>query len=140
MKIYVRELGKEENIQVLNTATDKFFMPRVGDNVLVSYTVIKVDWISFRSGKESAILWVIKKEDNLVKVSVIERVKEYAGIWKTKEQTLVETYIERTQFSEALVPRIEEELEVNGKLYKVLEVIKVGGLFNFKELKVIVRI
>ncbi len=138
MKVYIRELGKEEeNIQILNTSTDKFFMPRIGDNVLVSYTVVKVEWISFRSGNETAVLWVIKRKDNLVKVSVIERLKD--GIWKTKDRELVEISIERTQLPEALVPRIGEEMEVEGKTYEVLEVIKVGGLFNFGELKVVVH-
>ena len=138
MKIYVKELGKdEENIQILNTSTDKFFMPRVGDNVLVSYTVVKVEWISFRSGNETAVLWVIKRKDNLVKVSVMERLKD--GVWKTKDRELVETSIERTQLPEALIPRIGERMEVEGKLYEVLEVTKVGGLFNFGELKVVVH-
>lgn len=138
MKIYVKELGKdEENIQILNTSTDKFFMPRVGDNVLVSYTVVKVEWISFRSGNETAVLWVIKRKDNLVKVSVMERLKD--GVWKTKDRELVETSIERTQLPEALVPRIGERMEVEGKVYEVLEVTKVGGLFNFGELKVVVH-
>lgn len=140
MKIYVKELGKdEENIQILNTSTDKFFMPRVGDNVLVSYTVVKVEWISFRSGNETAVLWVIKRKDNLVKVSVIERIR--SGVWKSndKEVLLVETSIERTQLPEALVPRIGEKMEVNGKVYEVLEVVKVGSLFNFSELKVTVH-
>ena len=140
MKIYVKELGKdEENIQILNTSTDKFFMPRVGDNVLVSYTVVKVEWISFRSGNETAILWVIKRKDNLVKVSVIERIR--SGVWKSndKEVLLVETSIERTQLPEALVPRIGEKMEVDGKVYEVLEVTKVGGLFNFGEIKVVVH-
>ena len=138
MKVYVKELGKdEENIQILNTSTDKFFMPRVGDNVLVSYTVVKVEWISFRSGNETAVLWVIKRKDNLVKVSVMERLKD--GVWKTKDRVLVETSIERTQLPEALVPRIGERMEVEGKVYEVLEVTKVGGLFNFGELKVVVH-
>jgi hypothetical protein len=138
MKIYVKELGKdEENIQILNTSTDKFFMPRVGDNVLVSYTVVKVEWISFRSGNETAVLWVIKRKDNLVKVSVMERLKD--GVWKTKDRELVETSIERTQLPEALIPRIGERMEVEGKVYEVLEVTKVGGLFNFGELKVVVH-
>ena len=138
MKVYVKELGKdEENIQILNTSTDKFFMPRVGDNVLVSYTVVKVEWISFRSGNETAVLWVIKRKDNLVKVSVMERLKD--GIWKTKDRELVETSIERTQLPEALIPRIGERMEVEGKVYEVLEVTKVGGLFNFGELKVVVH-
>ena len=138
MKIYVKELGKdEENIQVLNTATDKFFMPRVGDNVLVSYTVVKVEWISFRSGNEAAVIWVVKKKDNLVKVTVMERLKD--GFRKTKDQVLVETSIERTQLPEALIPRISERMEVEGKVYEVLEVTKVGSLFNFSELRVIVH-
>jgi hypothetical protein len=138
MKIYVKELGKEESIQILNTNTDKFFMPRVGDNVLVSYTVVKVEWISFRSGNETAILWVIKKKDNLVKVTVLKQIKN--GIWSSKNlDVLVETNIERTQLPEALIPRIGEKMEVDGKVYEVLEVTKVGGLFNFKELKVIVN-
>ena len=138
MKIYVKELGKdEENIQILNTSTDKFFMPRIGDNVLVSYTVVKVEWISFRSGNETAVLWVIKRKDNLVKVSVMERLKD--GVWKTKDRELVETSIERTQLPEALIPRIGEKMEVDGKVYEVLEVTKVGGLFNFGELKVVVH-
>ena len=138
MKIYVKELGKdEENIQILNTSTDKFFMPRVGDNVLVSYTVVKVEWISFRSGNETAVLWVIKRKDNLVKVSIMERLKD--GVWKTKDRVLVETSIERTQLPEALVPRIGEKMEVDGKVYSVLEVTKVGGLFNFGELRVVVN-
>lgn len=138
MKVYVKELGKdEENIQILNTSTDKFFMPRIGDNVLVSYTVVKVEWISFRSGNETAVLWVIKRKDNLVKVSVMERLKD--GVWKTKDRELVETSIERTQLPEALIPRIGEKMEVDGKVYEVLEVTKVGGLFNFSELKVVVH-
>ena len=138
MKIYVKELGKdEENIQILNTSTDKFFMPRIGDNVLVSYTVVKVEWISFRSGNETAVLWVIKRKDNLVKVSIMERLKD--GVWKTKDRELVETSIERTQLPEALIPRIGERMEVEGKVYEVLEVTKVGGLFNFSELKVVVN-
>ena len=138
MKIYVKELGKEESIQILNTNTDKFFMPRIGDNVLVSYTVVKVEWISFRSGNETAILWVIKKKDNLVKVTVLKQIKN--GIWSSKNlDVLVETNIERTQLPEALIPRIGEKMEVEGKVYEVLEVTKVGGLFNFKELKVIVN-
>lgn len=138
MKVYVKELGKdEENIQILNTSTDKFFMPRVGDNVLVSYTVVKVEWISFRSGNETAVLWVVKRKDNLVKVSVMERLKD--GVWKTKDRELVETSIERTQLPEALIPRIGERMEVEGKVYEVLEVTKVGGLFNFGELKVVVH-
>ena len=140
MKVYVKELGKdEENIQILNTSTDKFFMPRIGDNVLVSYTVVKVEWISFRSGNETAVLWVIKRKDNLVKVSVIERIR--SGVWKSndKEVLLVETSIERTQFPEALVPRIGEKMEVEGKMYEVLDVVKVGSLFNFSELRVIVH-
>ena len=139
MKVYIKELGKneDESIQVLNTSTDKFFMPRVGDNVLVSYTVVKVEWISFRSGNETAVLWVIKRKDNLVKVSIMERLKD--GVWKTKDHQLVETSIERTQLPEALIPRIGEKMEVEGKVYEVLEVTKVGGLFNFGELKVIVN-
>jgi hypothetical protein len=138
MKIYVKELGKEESIQILNTNTDKFFMPRIGDNVLVSYTVVKVEWISFRSGNETAILWVIKKKDNLVKVTVLKQIKN--GIWSSKNlDVLVETNIERTQLPEALIPRIGEKMEVEGKVYEVLEVTKVGGLFNFKELKIIVN-
>ena len=138
MRVYVKELGKEEeNIQILNTNTDKFFMPRIGDNVLVSYTVVKVEWISFRSGNETAVLWVVKRKDNLVKVTVMERLKD--GVWKTKDRVLVETSIERTQLPEALVPRIGERMEVDGKVYSVLEVTKVGGLFNFGELRVVVN-
>ena len=138
MKVYVKELGKEESIQILNTNTDKFFMPRIGDNVLVSYTVVKVEWISFRSGNETAILWVIKRKDNLVKVTILKQIKN--GIWSSKNlDVLVETNIERTQLPEALIPRIGEKMEVDGKVYEVLEVTKVGGLFNFKELKVIVN-
>ena len=138
MKVYVKELGKEEeNIQILNTNTDKFFMPRIGDNVLVSYTVVKVEWISFRSGNETAVLWVVKRKDNLVNVTVMERIKD--GVWKTKDRVLVETSIERTQLPEALVPRIGERMEVDGKVYSVLEVTKVGGLFNFGELKIVVN-
>ena len=138
MKVYVKELGKEESIQILNTNTDKFFMPRIGDNVLVSYTVVKVEWISFRSGNETAILWVIKKKDNLVKVTVLKQIKN--GIWSSKNlDVLVETNIERTQLPEALIPRIGEKMEVDGKVYEVLEVTKVGGLFNFKELKIVVN-
>jgi hypothetical protein len=113
-------------------------MPRIGDNVLVSYTVVKVEWISFRSGNETAILWVIKKRDNLVKVTVLKQIKN--GIWSSKNlDVLVETNIERTQLPEALIPRIGEKMEVEGKVYEVLEVTKVGGLFNFKELKIIVN-
>ena len=138
MKVYVKELGKEEeNIQILNTNTDKFFMPRIGDNVLVSYTVVKVEWISFRSGNETAVLWVVKRKDNLVNVTVMERIKD--GVWKTKDRVLVETSIERTQLPEALIPRIGERMEVDGKVYSVLEVTKVGGLFNFGELKIVVN-
>jgi hypothetical protein len=114
-------------------------MPRVGDTILVSYVVSKVEWTSFKGRNGSAILWVVKKEDNLVKVSIIERVR--SGVWKSndKEVLLVETSIERTQLPEALVPRIGERMEVEGKVYEVLEVTKVGGLFNFGELKVIVH-
>ena len=139
MKVYVKELGKdEENIQILNTSTDKFFMPRIGDNVLVSYTVVKIEWTSFRSGNEAAILWVIKKKDNLVKVTDLKQIKN--GIWSSKNlDVLVETNIERTQLPEALIPRIGEKMEVDGKVYSVLEVTKVGGLFNFGELKVVVN-
>lgn len=138
MKIYVKELGKdEENIQVLNTSTEKFFMPRVGDSILVSYTVIKVEWISFRGGNGVSIIWVIKKKDNLVGIEVIEKLKD--GLLKTKDHTLVETSIERTQLSEALVPRVGERMEVEGKVYEVLTVTKVGSLFNFSKLKVVVR-
>ena len=138
MKIYVKELGKEEeNIQILNTSTDKFFMPRIGDNVLVSYTVVKVEWISFRSGNETAVLWVVKRKDNLVKVTVMERIKD--GVWKTKDEELVEYSIERTQLPETLIPRIGEKFEVEEKVYEVLEVIRVGELFRFNELKIIVN-
>ena len=137
MKIYIKELGKdEENIQILNTSTDKFFMPRVGDSILVSYTVIKVEWISFRSGNEIAVLWIQKKKENLVKISIYERLKN--GIWKTKNNLLVETSIERTQLPEALIPRIGERMEVEGKIYEVITVSKIGGLFNFSELKIVV--
>jgi hypothetical protein len=112
-------------------------MPRVGDNVLISYTVVKVEWISFRSGNETAVLWVVKRKDNLVKVTVMERLKD--GFRKTKDRLLVETSIERTQLPEALIPRISERMEVEGKVYEVLEVTKVGSLFNFSELKVVVH-
>ena len=67
----------------------------------------------------------------------MERLKD--GVWKTKDRELVETSIERTQLPEALIPRIGERMEVEGKLYEVLEVTKVGGLFNFGELKVVVH-
>ena len=137
MKVYVRELGKEESIQILNTTTDNFSMPRVGDTILGSYVVSKVEWTSFKGRNGSAILWVVKKEDNLIKVSVLKRIKD--GVWKTKDRVLVETSIERTQLPEALVPRIGERMEVDGKVYSVLEVTKVGGLFNFGELKVVVH-
>ena len=139
MKVYVKELGKEESIQILNTTTDNFSMPRVGDTILVSYVVSKVEWTSFKGRNGSAILWVVKKEDNLIKVSIIERVR--SGVWKSndKEVLLVETSIERTQLPEALIPRIGERMEIEGKVYEVLEVTKVGGLFNFSELKVVVH-
>ena len=138
MKVYVKELGKEESIQILNTTTDNFSMPRVGDTILVSYVVSKVEWTSFKGRNGSAILWVVKKEDNLIKVSIIERVR--SGVWKSndKEVLLVETSIERTQLPETLIPRIGERMEVEGKVYEVLEVTKVGGLFRFNELKIIV--
>ena len=139
MKVYVKELGKEESIQILNTTTDNFSMPRVGDTILGSYVVSKVEWTSFKGRNGSAILWVVKKEDNLVKVSIIERVR--SGVWKSndKEVLLVETSIERTQLPEALIPRIGEKFEVEEKVYEVLEVTKVGGLLGFCELKVIVN-
>ncbi len=137
MKIYVKELGKEESIQILNTTTDNFSMPRVGDTILVSYVVTKVEWTSFKGRNGSAILWVVKKEDNLIKVSVLKRIKD--GVWKTKDEELVEYSIERTQLPETLIPRIGEKFEVEEKVYEVLEVIRVGELFRFNELKVIVN-
>ena len=137
MKIYVKELGKEESIQILNTTTDNFSMPRVGDTILVSYVVTKVEWTSFKGRNGSAILWVVKKEDNLVKVSVLKRIKD--GVWKTKDEELVEYSIERTQLPETLIPRIGEKFEVEEKVYEVLEVIRVGELFRFNELKIIVN-
>ena len=137
MKIYVKELGKEESIQILNTTTDNFSMPRVGDTILGSYVVSKVEWTSFKGRNGSAILWVVKKEDNLIKVSVLKRIKD--GVWKTKDEELVEYSIERTQLPETLIPRIGEKFEVEEKVYEVLEVIRVGELFRFNELKVIVN-
>ena len=139
MKIYIKELGKEESIQILNTSTDNFSMPRVGDTILVSYVVSKVEWVSFKGRNGSAILWVTKREDNQVKVSIWKKVRN--GVWKSndKEEVLLETSIERTQLPEALIPRIGEKMEVGGKVYEVLEVTKVGGLFNFGELRVIVH-
>ena len=135
MKVYVKELGRneDENIQVLNTSTDKFFMPRVGDSVLVSYVVVRVDWISFRSGNETAVLWVTKKSGNQVKVSIVERLKD--GIWKTKDRELDVVSLDRTKLPKIL---IGESMEIDGKVYKVSDVIKVGGFFDFRELKVIV--
>ena len=137
MKVYVKELGKEESIQILNTTTDNFSMPRVGDTILVSYVVSKVEWTSFKGRNGSAILWVVKKEDNLVRVSVLKRIKD--GVWKTKDEELVEYSIERTQLLETLIPRIGEKFEVEGKVYEVLEVIRLGELFSFNKLKVIVN-
>ena len=137
MKVYVKELGKEESIQILNTTTDNFSMPRVGDTILVSYVVSKVEWTSFKGRNGSAILWVVKKEENLVKVSVLKRIKD--GVWKTKDEELVEYSIERTQLPETLIPRIGEKFEVEGKVYEVLEVIRLGELFSFNELKIIVN-
>ena len=139
MKIYVKELGKEENIQILNTSTDKFFMPRIGDTVLVSYTVVKVDWISFRSGNESAVLWVTKKKDNQIKVIIYKIVRN--GVWKSidNKEILTETFIERTKLTESFIPKVGDEMEVEGNVYVVSEVVKVGGLLEFSELKVIVR-
>ena len=138
MKIYIKELGKEEeNVQVLNTSTDKFFMPRVGDNILVSYTEVKIEWISFRSGNETAVLWVIKKKDNLIKITVLERIR--SGIWRTKDRQLIETEIERTQTSKTLIPKIGERIEIEGKFYEVLTITRVGDLFNFSEIKIIVN-
>ena len=137
MKVYVKELGKEESIQILNTTTDNFSMPRVGDTILVSYVVSKVEWTSFKGRNGSAILWVVKKEDNLVKVSVLKRIKD--GVWKTKDEELVEYSIERTQLPETLIPRIGEKFEVEGKVYEVLEVIRLGELFSFSKLKIIVN-
>ncbi len=137
MKIYIKELGKEEdNIQILDTSTDRFFMPRVGDSILVFYTVIKVEWISFKSGNEIAVIWVQKKKDSLVAISIIEKRKD--GIWKTREEKLMETFIERAQLSETLIPRVGERIEMEGKTYKVLTVTKEGGLLNFSKLKVTV--
>ena len=137
MKVYVKELGKEESIQILNTTTDNFSMPRVGDTILVSYVVSKVEWTSFKGRNGSAILWVVKKEDNLVKVSVLKRIKD--GVWKTKDEELVEYSIERTQLPKTLIPRIGEKFEVEGKVYEVLEVIRLGELFSFSKLKIIVN-
>ena len=137
MKVYVKELGKEESIQILNTTTDNFSMPRVGDTILVSYVVSKVEWTSFKGRNGSAILWVVKKEDNLVKVSVLKRIKD--GVWKTKDEELVEYSIERTQLPETLIPRIGEKFEVEGKVYEVLEVIRLGELFDLSEIKIIVN-
>ena len=137
MKVYVKELGKEESIQILNTTTDNFSMPRVGDTILVSYVVSKVEWTSFKGRNGSAILWVVKKEENLVKVSVLKRIKD--GVWKTKDEELVEYSIERTQLPETLIPRIGEKFEVEGKVYEVLEVIRLGELFSFSKLKIIVN-
>ena len=137
MKVYVKELGKEESIQILNTTTDNFSMPRVGDTILGSYVVSKVEWTSFKGRNGSAILWVVKKEDNLVKVSVLKRIKD--GVWKTKDEELVEYSIERTQLPETLIPRIGEKFEVEGKVYEVLEVIRLGDLFDLSEIKIIVN-
>ena len=137
MKVYVKELGKEESIQILNTTTDNFSMPRVGDTILVSYVVSKVEWTSFKGRNGSAILWVVKKEDNLIKVSVLKRIKD--GVWKTKDEELVEYSIERTQLPETLIPRIGEKFEVEEKVYEVLEVIRLGELFSFSKLKIIVN-
>ena len=137
MKVYVKELGKEESIQILNTTTDNFSMPRVGDTILGSYVVSKVEWTSFKGRNGSAILWVVKKEDNLVKVSVLKRIKD--GVWKTKDEELVEYSIERTQLPETLIPRIGEKFEVEEKVYEVLEVIRLGELFSFSKLKIIVN-
>lgn len=137
MKVYVKELGKEESIQILNTTTDNFSMPRVGDTILVSYVVSKVEWTSFKGRNGSAILWVVKKEDNLVKVSVLKRIKD--GVWKTKDEELVEYSIERTQLPETLIPRIGEKFEVEEKVYEVLEVIRLGELFDLSEIKIIVN-
>ena len=137
MKVYVKELGKEESIQILNTTTDNFSMPRVGDTILGSYVVSKVEWTSFKGRNGSAILWVVKKEDNLIKVSVLKRIKD--GVWKTKDEELVEYSIERTQLPETLIPRIGEKFEVEEKVYEVLEVIRLGELFSFSKLKIIVN-
>ena len=138
MKVYVKELGKGESIQILNTSTDNFSMPRVGDTILASYTVVRVEWSSFRSGNGSAILWVIKKADNLVKVSILKKVKN--GIWATDNlDVLKEEEIERTQLNDFPIPKVGEKLEIEEKKYMILEVIKVGDLFKFDELKVIVN-
>ena len=137
MKVYVKELGKEESIQILNTTTDNFSMPRVGDTILGSYVVSKVEWTSFKGRNGSAILWVVKKEDNLIKVSVLKRIKD--GVWKTKDEELVEYSIERTQLPETLIPRVGEKFEVEEKVYEVLEVIRLGHLFDLSEIKIIVN-
>ena len=143
MKIYVKELGKEESIQILNTTTDNFSMPRVGDTILVSYVVSKVEWTSFKGRNGSAILWVVKKEDNLIKVSII---KAKNSLWKTKtresEVFMAERNIEKTKLTEALIPRVGDKIEVKGiegKLLEVIEVIRLGDLFNLSEIKIIVN-
>ena len=142
MKIYVRELGKEESIQILNTTTDNFSMPRVGDTILVSYVVSKVEWTSFKGRNGSAILWVVKKEDNLVKVSII---KAKNSLWKTKtresEVIMAERNIEKTKLTEALIPRVGEKIEVDGieGMLEVIEVIRLGDLFDLSGIKIIVN-
>ena len=142
MKVYVKELGKEESIQILNTTTDNFSMPRVGDTILVSYVVSKVEWTSFKGRNGSAILWVVKKEDNLIKVSII---KAKNSLWKMKtresEVIMAERNIEKTKLTEALIPRVGEKIEVDGieGMLKVIEVIRLGDLFDLSEIKIIVN-
>ena len=140
MKVYVKELGKEESIQILNTTTDNFSMPRVGDTILISYVVSKIEWTSFKGRNGSAILWVVKKEDNLIKVSII---KAKNSLWKTKtREIMAERNIEKTKLTEALIPRVGDKIEVkgiDGKLLEVIEVIRLGDLFDLSEIKIIVN-
>ena len=142
MKIYVKELGKEESIQILNTTTDNFSMPRVGDTILVSYVVSKVEWTSFKGRNGSAILWVVKKEDNLVKVLII---KAKNSLWETKtresEVIMAERNIEKTKLTEALIPRVGDKIEVEGieSMLEVIEVIRLGDLFDLSGIKIIVN-
>jgi hypothetical protein len=142
MKIYVKELGKEESIQILNTTTDNFSMPRVGDTILGSYVVSNVEWTSFKGRNGSAILWVVKKEDNLIKVSII---KAKNSLWKTKtresEVIMAERNIEKTKLTGALIPRVGDKIEVEGieGMLEVIEVIRLGDLFDLSEIKIIVN-
>ena len=126
MRIYIKNVEKpDEYQQVVNThTTEDIFIPLPGESIFSDYIVTRREWISMEPGQEKVIIWTEPKKEDTIDLVF----KKVSGVLKKSGEVLYETKIPRDEYQ--VVPRVGDEIEIQGGYYKIQGVRKIGDFLK----------